>query len=90
MVNLHQEDFLTLALQRRFCIECVNFWCEYNYNENVNTVTEMSEQPLCYHSLIKVKNKTVFFKLVFDSAIRTVSNIIDNNVRMLSYEALCE
>ncbi len=71
-------------------LECISYWCEYNYNENVNEVTAISEQPLWYNSLIRVKNKQVFYKLMFDSGIRTVDDIIDNQGRMISYEALCE
>ncbi len=91
--NLSKEDFLKLfgtTLHSRFWIDCISYWCEYNYNENVNEITEISEQPSWYNSHIKIKNKPVFYKLVFDSGIRTVGNVIDNKGRMLSYGTLCE
>ncbi len=58
--NLSKEDFLKLfgtTFHSRFCIECISYWCQYNYNENVNEVIEISEQPLWYNSLIRVKQK---------------------------------
>ncbi len=42
--DLSKEDFLKLfatTLHSRFWIECISYWCEYNYNENVNEVTEI-------------------------------------------------
>ncbi len=32
----------------------------------------------------------MFYKLIFDSGIRTIGDIIDSKGRMISYKALCE
>ncbi len=72
-----------------FWIESINYYCEYNYNENLNEVTEISKQSLWYNSLIRIKAKPVFY-IMFDSGIRTVDDIINNQGRMISYAALYE
>ncbi len=61
--DLSKEDLLKLfatTSHSRFWVEYISYWCEYNYNENVNKVIEISQQPLWYNSLTRIKTNQCF------------------------------
>ena len=76
--NLEIKDSKKLANNLSpFLKEILEIWSELNYQGSIETVESFLTQSLWYNSLIRVMEKTGFYKSWYQMGISQVNNIVN-------------
>ena len=62
-------------------------WSSYNFREPVN---DFGNEIIWNNSLVKIENKVIFYKSMYDSGILRVKDLFDDNYLPLDYERFKE
>ena len=85
--NLNVRDTSsTIATSDAFVKELLGIWAEVNFEPEITSKDHFLDQQLWHNSLIKIANKTVFFKNWFIKGITRVKHLLgpDNNFLSLN------
>ena len=69
--NLQEKDVVHMKIKETFWLQVLESWSEYNYNNNIR----VENQLLWYNSLIRVKNKPIFWGDMFQKGLKFVHQL---------------
>lgn len=84
--NLSPEDSKCCWAKHpsQFWSDVIYHWCCFNYSRS-ETITDI-QQPLLLNSNIKINNKVIFFKELYEKKILYIKDLMDEEKNFYSYE----
>jgi exonuclease III len=92
--NIKYQDlpFKKEINQLKLWDEILKFWCEENYEENIDTVEKIMNQSIWLNSNIKINKKVVMWKNWYEEGFKWIADLIimeDNgDLRFMSYNEI--
>ena len=85
--NIDHKDiaFVFKKTYSSFWKEIIRIWFDFTFYQP-KKIIEIKAQVLWYNSLIKIQDKPVLFRTWYENGIKTVSDLIDDNGHLLTFE----
>ena len=71
-----------------FWKETLSVYCDFMNIVNSNNLYDIMQEPLWYNCRIKIQNKSIFYKSMFDKGFHIVSDLFDVHFKFIQYEHL--
>ena len=71
-----------LTIKSQFWRDVIRSWCIYNYKP-IDESIQLTGEQLWFNSYIKINNKPIFYRPLYQAGIRHISDIIDNQGAIL-------
>jgi exonuclease III len=72
--------------------EIMKFWCEENYEENIDSIEKIMNQSIWMNSNIKINKQVIFWKKWFDEGFKWIADLIvmdnEGKMRFWTYEEI--
>ena len=86
--NLHSKDIAHCwkKLPAPFWVDMMQHWCEYNYTNIEDCSDDVLNEMIWFNSNIRVQNKPVFHKNMYDRNIMIIKDLVNENNNFLTFE----
>ena len=85
--NLNKKNYLArlIHVPDAFTTEILKIWSEISYVDSITSIDHFLSLPLWHNSLVRIGNKPIFYKSWFSKGIQTVSHLIKEADKLLSF-----
>ena len=86
--NLSSKDAANIFTES-FWKDVIIAWCEYNFQNQVNSPVDVAYQWIWFNSHLRIANKPIFMKNVYSKGLEILLQIVNLHGELMKAEILC-